>query len=266
MLVDSHCHLDHLNLDISEVLDRAHKNDVSHVLSVGLDPVQSQTVIKIAENYPNVSASIGIHPTEKIEKELSADDLIKLADHLKVIAIGETGLDFYRAEDKENQLLQIERFRAHIRAAKMTKKPLIIHSRMARAETLQILREEKAEEIGGVLHCFTESLEMAKQAMDLNFYISFSGIITFKNAVELQEVAQKIPLERILIETDAPYLAPVPFRGKPNEPSYVKYVAEKLSELRNEKVEKIAEMTTRNFFDLFSLADRSVTHATLSPQ
>jgi TatD DNase family protein len=183
MLVDSHCHLDHLNLDIAEVLKRASDNGIGHILSVGLDPAQSLTVINIAESYPHVSASIGIHPTEKLEKELSVEDLIKLGSHQKVVAIGETGLDFYREEDKENQEIQAERFRAHIRAAKQLKKPLIIHTRMARQETIDILREENAKDIGGVLHCFTENWEMAKQAIDLNFYISFSGIITFKNAV-----------------------------------------------------------------------------------
>ncbi len=261
MLVDSHCHLDHLNLDITAVLERAWANNVKHVLSVGLDPVQSLAVVSIAENYPHVSASIGIHPTEKLDKELSVEDLLKLADHPKVVAIGETGLDFYRTEDKADQIIQEARFRAHIRAARQLKKPLIIHSRMARGETIQILQEENAQDIGGVLHCFTESLEMAKQAIDLNFHISFSGIITFKNSVELQEVAKNIPLDKILIETDAPYLAPMPFRGKPNEPAYLKYTAEKMAELRGEPIEKIAEMTTRNFFELFSLSDRSVYHA-----
>lgn len=261
MLVDSHCHLDHLNLDIGAVLERAWANDVKHILSVGLDPVQSLTVINIAENYPNVSASIGIHPTEKIDKELSVEELLKLGDHPKVVAIGETGLDFYRTEDKAEQTIQEARFRAHIRAARQLKKPLIVHSRMAREETIQILKEENAQDIGGVLHCFTESLEMAKQAIDINFYISFSGIITFKNSIEIQEVARKIPLDKILIETDAPYLAPMPFRGKPNEPAYIKYTAEKMADLRDETIEKIAEITTRNYFDLFSLSDRSVYHA-----
>ncbi len=261
MLIDSHCHLDHLNLDIAAVLERAWANDVKHILSVGLDPFQSLTVINIAENYPNVSASIGIHPTEKLDKELSVEELVRLGDHPKVVAIGETGLDFYRTEDKADQVIQEGRFRAHIRAAKQLKKPIIVHSRMAREETIQILKEENAQNIGGVLHCFTESLEMAKQAIDLNFMISFSGIITFKNSVELQEVAKNIPMDKILIETDAPYLAPIPFRGKPNEPAYLKHTAEKLADLRNETLEKIAEITTRNFYTLFSLSDRSIYHA-----
>jgi TatD DNase family protein len=258
MLVDSHCHLDHLNLDIARVLKRASDNGVGHLLSVGLDPAQSLTVINIAETYPNVSASIGIHPTEKLEKELSVEGLIKLGSHPKVIAIGETGLDFYREEDRENQHLQETRFRAHIRAARELQKPLIVHSRMARQETIRILTEENARDVGGVLHCFTENWEMAKQAMALNFYISFSGIITFKNAMELQDVVKLMPSDKILIETDAPYLAPVPFRGKPNEPAYVKYTAEKMAGLRQVEVEKVAEVTTQNFFALFTGAQAGV--------
>jgi len=256
ILVDSHCHLDHLEISTEEALHAAQESHVKHVLSVGLDPEQSKKVIEIAKTHPGiVSASIGIHPTEKVERELSADELIKLSDHPSVVAIGETGLDFYRDFD---QSLQEERFKRHIYAARETQKPLIIHSRQARAETINLLKQEKAYEVGGVMHCFTETWEMAQEAIDLGFYISFSGIITFKNAIELQELVKKVPLDKMLIETDAPYLAPHPYRGKANMPAYVKYVAEKVAELKQESFENVAAITTRNFFALFKNADRRV--------
>lgn len=254
ILVDSHCHLDHLEISTEDALQATHENHVKHVLSVGLDPEQSKKVIEIAEAHPGiVSASIGIHPTEKIERELSTEELITLSDHSSVVAIGETGLDFYREFDQQ---LQESRFKKHIRAARETQKPLIIHSRQARAETIHLLKQEKAYEVGGVMHCFTETWEMSQEAMDLGFYISFSGIITFKNAVELQELVKKVPLDKMLIETDAPYLAPHPYRGKANMPAYVKYVAEKIAELKQESLENVAAITSRNFFSLFKQADR----------
>ena len=197
---------------------------------------------------------MGLHPNSTNVYEPSVDELIELAELPEVVAVGETGLDYYRSEGDLDW--QQQRLRRHIRAACEVGKPLIIHSRNARDETIKILKEEKAQEVGGVLHCFTETLEMAKQAIDLGFYISFSGILTFKNAIALQEVAKALPLERILIETDCPYLAPMPFRGKPNQPAYVRYVAECLSELRGLPIEEVARVTTDNFFNCFSLCQR----------
>lgn len=251
--IDTHCHLNMLDLtpyqgNLSAVIAQAQNVGVSHILCVGVDLEHAREVIDIAERYPNVYASVGIHPSEKITPGYG--ELIALAQHPKVIALGETGLDYhYPDTDKEEQQ---KRFRLHIAASLELKKPLIIHSRDARADTIQILREEKAEAIGGILHCFTENWEMAQQAMDLNFYISFSGIITFKNAAEVAEVAKKTPLEKILIETDAPYLTPVPHRGKkPNEPQYVTLVAAKIAELKNLPIKTVSEQTTQNFFSLF---------------
>lgn len=258
MLVDSHCHLDQLDLtpyegSLSRAISRAKEEGVGHMLCVSIEPKNFSIVLSIAENYPHVSASIGIHPTEESD-ELTAEELIALAQHPKVVAIGETGLDYYRSTgDLE---WQRERFRRHIQAAKATRKPLIVHTREARADTLQILREEHADDIGGVMHCFTEDWDTAQQAMDLNFYISFSGIVTFKNATTLQEIAKRVPLNKMLIETDSPYLAPVPFRGKSNEPAYVRYVAAYLAELRGISFEELAAQTTENFFTLFSQAQR----------
>lgn len=261
MLIDSHCHLDRLDLtsydgNLALVLTAAHAQGVGHVLCVGIDSVNSPRVVQIANKYPHVSASIGIHPTEIEAHELTIAELIKMADHPKVVAIGETGLDYYHAEgDME---WQRERFRRHIRVAREMHKPLIVHTRQAREDTLRILAEEKASDVGGVLHCFTESWEMAEQAIGLNFYISFSGIVTFRNATELQSVVKQVPLKHMLIETDAPYLAPVPYRGKPNEPAYVRYVAEAIAHLKDESVETVAKYTTNNFFDLFKNVDRGI--------
>ena len=205
----------------------------------------------LAERHENVFASVGVHPDYEGEQEPSVDELIKLADHPKVVAIGETGLDYYRLTgDLE---WQRERFRMHIRAAKNCAKPLIIHTREAAADTLRVMAEEGADEPGGVMHCFTESWEVAQRAMEMSFYISFSGIVTFKNATALKEVAKNVPLERMLIETDSPYLAPVPHRGATNQPAYVKHVAEEIARLRGISVEEVAEATTRNFFSLFKL-------------
>ncbi len=251
--VDSHCHLNMLDLspyqgDLGALIEQARGVGVKHILCVGVDLEHAQEVLDIAERFPNVSASVGVHPSEKMV--ITRENLLAFARHPKVIALGETGLDYhYNDSDLEEQR---ERFRLHIRLARELKKPLIIHSRDAREDTIRILREEKAEEIGGVMHCFTESWEMAEQALALNFYISFSGIVTFKNAVEVADVAQKVPLERILIETDAPYLTPVPHRGKkPNEPQYVCLVAEKIASLKGLTVKEVANQTTQNFFSLF---------------
>jgi len=252
MLVDSHCHLDRLDFsyfqkDLSQLLEFARTEGVIHFLCVCIDLENFPAVLAIAERFAEVSASVGVHPTEQIDTEATA--LIALAQHPKVVAIGETGLDYYREPSKQAE--QQARFRQHIRAAIAVKKPLIVHTRDARADTITILKEEGAQKVGGVLHCFTEDITMATAAIDMGFYISFSGILTFKNAKEIQVIAQQLPLERILIETDAPYLAPVPFRGQSNQPAYVRYVAEKLAELHQLPFEKIAEQTTANFFRLF---------------
>lgn len=254
MLVDSHCHLDRLDIDVNQALENAKQNSVDYFLCVCIDLDNFPTVLQIAEQHSQVFASVGVHPTEIIKHEPSADELIKLASHPKVVALGETGLDYYR--DDSQKEIQQQRLRNHIRAAKQVNKPLIIHTRQARSDTIQILKEEGADTIGGVMHCFTEDLTMANQAIDLNFYISFSGIVTFKNAVELQDIAKQIPLSRMLVETDAPYLAPVPYRGKPNQPAYVHHVAEFIANLRGDTLENISHQTTENFFKLFKNAYR----------
>lgn len=235
--------------DLQLVLDQAYHHNVKYFLCVAVTLNDHPELVAIAERFENVFISAGLHPNEEPEKELDISSLKKEAEHPKVIAIGETGLDYYRSSGKMQW--QQERFSQHINCAKQYGKPLIIHTRAAKEDTIDIMQSEKANEIGGVMHCFTEDWETAKQALDLNFYISFSGIVTFKNAVELQNVAKRVPLDRILIETDCPYLAPVPHRGKPNVPAYVSHVAEFLAELRGEALEKIAEATTKNFFDLF---------------
>lgn len=254
MLVDSHCHLDRLDLDqhegdLANAMVAAQKQGVGHFLSVSVDLNDLPQLLAIADRFSNVDISVGLHPTEKVHLEPCVDTLVRLAKHPKVVAIGETGLDYYRAQD--NCLWQQERFRTHIRAAKQIGKPLIIHTRDARADTLVILKEEQAQSIGGVFHCFTEDITMAKRALDLGFYISFSGIITFKNAQTIREVMQQLPLERVLIETDSPYLAPVPYRGKTNQPAYVHYVAACMAALRQIPYEAVVEQTTKNFFQLF---------------
>lgn len=259
-LVDSHCHLDQLDLslyqgDLSKALDSAKTNGICHILSVCTQLQEIPEILRIAKTYSDISASVGVHPNEKnILHEPMADELISLASDEKVVAIGETGLDYFRSEGDVEW--QRERFRQHICAAKQLKKPLIIHTRMAKEDTLRILREENASLVGGVMHCFTEDWETAKAAMDLNFYISFSGIVTFKNALELQEVARKLPMERMLIETDSPYLAPAPYRGKSNEPAYVRLVAEFIAALRGISIVELAEKTTDNFFTCFKGARR----------
>ena len=254
MFIDSHCHLNLLKLDayegdLSALIGQARSVGVEHILCVATDLENSKIVSDIAERYSDVSASIGVHPSDKLECEPTVDDLIALAEHPKVVAIGETGLDYYYNETGLDVMR--ERFRIHVRAAREVKKPLIIHSRDARKDTMTILHEENAKSVKGVMHCFTESWEMAQQAMALGFYISISGIVTFKNAANVADVAKQVPLERLLIETDAPFLAPVPYRGKQNEPQYVRFVAEKIAELKHISVDKIAEVTTQNFKDLF---------------
>jgi TatD DNase family protein len=206
----------------------------------------------IAHAHSSVFASVGVHPNEREGREPDVDELVQLAHDERVVAIGETGLDYYRSQG--DMAWQQERFRRHIRASKASGKPLIIHTREAATETLRIMHEEGAGDIGGVMHCFTENWEVARGALDLGFYISFSGIVTFRNAEALREVARQVPAERLLIETDAPYLAPVPFRGKTNEPAFVRHVAECLADVRQTSLESIAGQTTKNFFSLFHSA------------
>jgi len=252
MFIDSHCHLNLLAEEeggLDAVLAQAKENEIDHILSIAIDKASCFDVIHIAEKHPNITASVGIHPNVDKEENFTVNELITLAQHEKVIAIGETGLDYFRSEgDLE---WQRDRFRTHIEAAKHLKKPLIIHTREARDDTMDILEQEGAEQAGGIIHCFTENWETAERALDIGFYISLSGIVTFKNATELQEVAKKLPLDRILIETDAPYLAPVPHRGKTNKPAFVKHVAEFLAELRGDTVENIAQVSSDNFHRLF---------------
>lgn len=246
-IIDSHCHLD--RLDWSTALLHAKENHVYEYLCVGIDLENFPTILKIAQTQENVYASVGVHPTEHEGEVVDQAHVYDLAQHPEVIAIGETGLDYFHCTG--DLTWQKDRFRTHIAIAKTMKKPLIIHTRDAREDTIRIMREESANSIGGVMHCFTETKAMAKQALDLNFYISFSGIITFKNASALQEVAQYVPLDRMLVETDSPYLAPTPFRGKPNQPAYTRYVVEKIAELRQLSPEVVAEQTTENFRRLF---------------
>jgi len=251
MLVDSHCHLDLIeNTDPDSLVSTAKAQGVSHFLSVSIDLDHFPTLLGIAQRMDNVFASVGIHPNTQPDMVVDVHKLTALADDPNIIAIGETGLDYFRSQG--DLTWQHQRFRTHIQAAKETGKPLIIHSRDAISDTLRILREENATE--GIMHCFVEDWDIAQQAMEMGFYISFSGIVTFKNAKTLQSVAKKVPLDRLLVETDAPYLAPVPHRGKTNYPAYVRLVAEFIAKLRGENFETIARVTTENFFRLFKQA------------
>ncbi len=252
MFIDSHCHLDFPELAnrLDEVLARMQDNQVTHALCVSVNMQDFPRVLTLAEAHKHLYASVGVHPDYPDVTEPSVEELVRLAQHPKIVAIGETGLDYYRLTgDLE---WQRQRFRNHIQAAIKCSKPLIIHTRSAAEDTIRLMQEEGATKAGGVMHCFTESWEVAQAALDLGFYISFSGIVTFKNAKALKEVAQKVPLERMLIETDSPYLAPVPFRGKTNEPGFVKHVAEEIARLRNCDVNTIAQQTTNNFIKLFN--------------
>ncbi|HQT31020.1 MAG TPA: TatD family hydrolase [Thiobacillus sp.] len=254
MYIDSHCHINFPDFSdkLPELFALMQENQVSHALCISVELEKFPEIRRLAETYPNVYASVGVHPDHENCTEPTVDQLFELADHPKVVAMGETGLDYFRLTgDLE---WQRERFRTHIRAARKSRKPLVIHTRAAADDTLRIMREEQAGEAGGVMHCFTESLAVAEAAIDLGFYISFSGIVTFKNAAALREVAAAIPLERILIETDSPYLAPVPHRGQTNQPGYVKHVAEEIGRLRGITAEAVGDATTQNFFRLFSTA------------
>lgn len=253
MLVDSHCHINFPELagDLEGVMARMLAAGVTHALCVSVSLESLPEVLAIAERFPNVYASVGVHPDRHEGREPTSEQLIDLARHPKVVAIGETGLDYYR--ETGDLEWQRERFRTHIRAARACSKPLIVHTRNAPDDTLRIMTAEGAAEVGGVMHCFTESLAVAQQAMALNFQISFSGIVTFKNAKDLKLVALAVPLERLMIETDSPYLAPVPHRGKTNEPAYVRHVAEEIGQIKNLPLERVAELTSANFFALFNV-------------
>lgn len=257
MLIDSHCHLDRLDLtpfdgELANALDFARGRGVERFLCVAIDMENVHAVIEMAQHYPQVYASVGVHPNEPGREEPTVEQLLVLAANDKVIAIGETGLDYFRSEGDLSW--QHQRFCTHIAAAKACGKPLIIHCREAREDILRMLAEEGADEVGGVMHCFVEDLATAERAMELGFYISFSGIVTFNSARELKEVARAIPAERLLVETDAPYLAPVPYRGKSNQPAYVREVAEAIAELRGVSYEEIAAQTGENFQRLFRLS------------
>lgn len=255
MYVDSHCHLTfpELAADLPGVLDRMRAAQVQAALTVCTTLEEFPAVLATARAAPNLYASVGVHPEDPGSTEPTVDGLLERARDIKVVAIGETGLDYYRLAEPFDW--QRERFRVHIRAARACGKPLIIHTRAAAEDTLRLMREEGAEEASGVMHCFTETADVAREALAMGFYVSFSGIVTFKNAVDLQETARQVPQERLLIETDSPYLAPVPFRGKRNEPSYVPHVAAKLAELRGCEPMTIAAASSRNFYHLFKILD-----------
>ena len=249
-LVDSHCHLDFPEFEgkLREVREEMRENGVTHALCISVELAGFPKVLALAEAHDNFFASVGVHPDHEGEA-VDPGRLVELARHPKVVAIGETGLDYHRLSgDLE---WQRERFRAHIRAARRCRKPLVIHTRDAAEDTLRIMREEGAGEVGGVMHCFTETQEVADGALAQGFHISFSGIVTFKNAAALKEVAKAVPLDRLLVETDSPYLAPVPHRGKTNRPGLVRHVAEEVARLRGIALESLAEATTKNFFRLF---------------
>ncbi len=255
-LVDSHCHVNFepLSTDLAAVLQRARDNGVAHLLCVGVNLEDFPQVRDLARRHAHIFASVGVHPNERAGREPGVADLLALADDRRIVAIGETGLDYFRS--RGDLRWQHERFRCHIRAARECGKPLIVHMRDAAEDTLRIMREEGAHEVGGVMHCFTGTRDVAEAALALNFYISFSGIVTFSNASDLRGVAEAVPAERLLIETDAPYLAPVPHRGKTNEPAFVRHVAERVAQVRGVDVTELAHVTTANFFRLFTHAER----------
>nr|VFJ87429.1 MAG: TatD DNase family protein [Candidatus Kentron sp. LFY] len=258
MLIDTHCHLD-LSAkggDPAPFVEDARRAGVEHLLSVAIDLASAKNAIDYAHRFQGVFATVGVHPNARLRSEPTVEELVELAQDRKVLAIGETGLDTYRNKDskvdpEENLKRQKERFRRHILAAREIGKPLVIHCRDAREDVLRILREEGASEVGGIMHCFVEDWETAKAALDLGFHLSFSGIVTYKNATIVKDSARAAPMDRILVETDSPYLAPVPHRGKPNRPAYVRHVATHIAELRGMEFERFAEATTENFFRLF---------------
>jgi TatD DNase family protein len=255
MFIDSHCHIDFPDFSegVSALLSNMQAAQVDAALCVSVNLENFPRVLAVAEAHANVFASVGVHPDHDEGREPDVEELVALARHPRVVAIGETGLDYYRMA-REDVDWQRARFRTHIRAARQAGKPLIIHTRNAAADTLAIMAEEGAAEAGGVMHCFTESWEVAEAALAMGFYISFSGIVSFKSAKDLKEIARRVPLERMLIETDSPYLAPIPHRGKRNEPAYVRHVAEEIAGLRGMPLEQVGAATSQNFFDLFKAA------------
>jgi len=254
MLVDSHCHIDFPELaeNLPQLLDLMQKNKVGGAVCIGVNLEDFPRILALAEAHPNILATVGVHPEAADAREPALAELVNLARHPKVIAIGETGLDYYWHKDAPEW--QRERFRTHIRAAIEAGKPLVIHNREATSDTLRLLSEEGAGRVGGIMHCFTENWEVAKAALALGFHISLSGIVTFRNALIIKDVARRVPLDRLLIETDSPYLAPMPYRGKTNQPGYVLHVAEEIARLRNLSFEEVARATTENFFRLFPQA------------
>jgi TatD DNase family protein len=257
MFIDSHCHLDfeEFSDQLDEILLNMQNAQVDKALCISVDVVDYPKVLDLATRYEHLYATVGVHPDYEDTIEPTKEWLVEQAKHPKVVAIGETGLDYYRMNDRSYHELdwQRDRFRTHIEAAIESQKPLIIHTRSASDDTIRILKEEGADRVGGVMHCFTESKEVAKAAMDLGFYISFSGIVTFKNALEIKETCQFVPLDRLLIETDSPYLAPVPHRGKVNQPAWVSHVAEYVAQLKGVSVEHIGQITSHNFHQLFKI-------------
>ncbi|NKI17328.1 TatD family hydrolase [Spongiibacter sp. KMU-166] len=256
MLVDSHCHLDRIDLspyngDLGAAIAAAEERGVSRMLCIGIDLNNAGRVVEIAQQFDNIYASVGIHPLDISDEVCGVSTLLELAAQNKVVAIGETGLDYYYSSD--NKSAQQESFAHHLQASAQCGKPVIVHTREAREDTLALIREHGDPATAGVLHCFTESWEMASAAMEMGYYVSFSGIITFKNAQELRDVVKKMPMDRLLVETDSPYLAPVPFRGKKNEPKYVCEVAACVAEIKGLTLEEVAERTTANFNQLFAL-------------
>lgn len=255
MFVDSHCHLDlpEFSGRIGDVLAAMRASRVSHALCIGVNLEHWPAVLALAEAHGNLWATVGKHPDQVDGHEPDVAELVRLAQHPRIVAIGETGLDYYWQKDAPQW--QRERFRTHIRAAREAGLPLVVHTREAAADTIRLMREEGAGQAGGVMHCFSETQEVAEQALELGFYISFSGIVTFKNALALKQVAQAVPLDRLLIETDAPYLAPMPYRGRTNQPAYVVHVAEEIARLRQVPLETVAAASSENFFRLFAKAD-----------
>lgn len=236
---------------MDSVRDEMAANQVTHALCVSVSMQEFPKVLALAEDYPNFYASAGVHPDHDARDVVKAGDVLRMAEHPRVVGIGETGLDYFRQSG--DMQWQQDRFRAHIRAAKECGKPLIIHTRASAADTLKIMREEGAAEAGGVMHCFTETKEVAESAIEMGFFISFSGIVTFKSALDLKELARVLPLERLLVETDSPYLAPVPFRGRTNRPGLVRHVAEEIAKLRGVPLDEVAAATSTNFFRLFNI-------------
>lgn len=254
MLIDSHCHLDRLDLkpyqnDFACLMEHIRAQQIEHLLCIAIDLEAYPAMRELVADYDDISVTVGVHPNEHEGQNPTVAELIVLGEDEKVIGIGETGLDYFRSEG--DLTWQHDRFRNHIHAAKALNKPLIIHTREAKHDVLDILREENAGEVGGIIHCFTEDWEFAKVALDLNFYISFSGIVTFNSAKNIHEVAKKLPADRLLIETDSPYLSPVPHRGRPNYPHYVKHVAQTVADLRGVSLNSVADISTRNFYTLF---------------